>query len=109
MQIGWHGPKGLFNTVECLQYEIVESTVPHAYKLVPKAYRQRFRKHKKLSSHLLSLCNSVERILLKEFKDCLPERVVMYLNKQRVVLLLQAAVLADEFLLIHKTCLSQLA
>lgn len=43
-----------------------------------------------------------ELILLEEFKGCLPERVVVYLNEQKVNSLLQAAVLADEFVLTHK-------
>lgn len=44
--------------------------------------------------------------MLEEFKDCLPERVVVYLNEQKVISLSQAAVLADEFVLTHKTVFS---
>ena len=44
-----------------------------------------------------------ELMLLEEFKDCLPERVVIYLNEQRVATLQQAAYLADEFALTHKS------
>lgn len=47
-----------------------------------------------------------ELILLKDFKSCLPERVVVYLNKQKVSSLSHAAVLADEFVLTHKTVFS---
>ncbi|KAI2644884.1 Tethering factor for nuclear proteasome STS1 [Labeo rohita] len=41
-------------------------------------------------------------LLLEEFKSCLPERVVTYLNEQKVSSVSQAAVLADEFVLTHK-------
>ncbi|KAI2649596.1 Retrovirus-related Pol polyprotein [Labeo rohita] len=43
-----------------------------------------------------------ELVLLEEFKNCLPERVVVYLNEQKVTLLSHAAVLADKFVLTHK-------
>lgn len=36
------------------------------------------------------------------FKTCLPERIVTYLNEKKVVSLAEAAVLADEFALTHK-------
>lgn len=42
-------------------------------------------------------------MLLEEFKNCLPERIVIYLNEQKLVTLQQAAQLADEFTLTHKT------
>lgn len=38
-------------------------------------------------------------ILLEEFKNCLPDCVVIYLNEQKVVSLAEAAMLADEFVL----------
>ena len=43
-----------------------------------------------------------ELILLEEFKNCLPECVVMYLNERAVSTASQAAVLADEFILTHR-------
>lgn len=43
-----------------------------------------------------------EPLLLEDFKQCLPEKVVLYLNEQKVATLSQAAVLADEFVLTHK-------
>lgn len=42
-----------------------------------------------------------ELILLEEFKKCLPERIVVYLNEQYVMLLSSVAVLADEYVLTH--------
>lgn len=43
-----------------------------------------------------------ELVLLEDFKKCLPERIVLYLNEQKVTKLSIAAVLADEFALRHK-------
>ena len=40
-----------------------------------------------------------ELILLEEFKKCLPERIVVYLNEQKESSVTKAAVLADEFIL----------
>ena len=47
-----------------------------------------------------------ELLLLEEFKNCLPERVVIYLNEQKVSSITAAAVLADEFALTHKSVFS---
>ncbi len=47
-----------------------------------------------------------ELMLLEEFKGCLSERVVVYLNEQKVTTLSHAAVLADEFVLTHKNVFS---
>ncbi len=38
----------------------------------------------------------------EKFKNCAPERVVVYLNEQKVSTLSQASVSADEFVLTHK-------
>ena len=45
--------------------------------------------------------NSV--MLIEEFKNCLPERVTPYLNEQKPVKLSDAAALADEYVLTHKS------
>uniref|UniRef100_A0A8K9V3F6 Gypsy retrotransposon integrase-like protein 1 n=1 Tax=Oncorhynchus mykiss TaxID=8022 RepID=A0A8K9V3F6_ONCMY len=112
---------------DSLNYEVVKATVLRAYELVPEAYRQRFRSHRKSSSktyvefardkgnlfdkwHAASKVtdfNSLrELILLEEFKNCLPERIVVYLNEQKVSSLAEASVLADEFVLTHKSVFS---
>uniref|UniRef100_A0A8C1TD20 Gypsy retrotransposon integrase-like protein 1 n=1 Tax=Cyprinus carpio TaxID=7962 RepID=A0A8C1TD20_CYPCA len=112
---------------ESLKYDTVKLAILRAYELVPEAYRQRFRNHKKHSSStfvefareksalLDKWCNTSkvddfvslrELILLEDFKGCLPERVVVYLNEQKVSSLSHAAVLADEFVLTHKTVFS---
>ena len=43
-----------------------------------------------------------ELILLEDFKKCLPDRIVVYINEQKVSTLSSAAVLADEFGLTHR-------
>lgn len=42
-------------------------------------------------------------LLLEDFKKCLPDLVVIYLNEQKVKMLSAAAVLADEYMLTHRT------
>lgn len=41
--------------------------------------------------------------MLDEFKKCLLEHIVVYLNEQKVPPLSEAAVLADEFALTHRS------
>ena len=52
-----------------------------------------------------NLKSVLELMLLGEFKNCLPDCTVIYLNEQKVTTLQQAAYLADEFALTHKSCL----
>ncbi|XP_073768826.1 uncharacterized protein [Danio rerio] len=108
---------------DSLNYDVVKVAILRAYELVPEAYRQRFRMHKKNSNQTYvefarekgilfdkwCTANKVsdfqalrELILLEEFKNCIPERVVIYLNEQKVTSLAQASVSADEFALTHK-------
>lgn len=42
-------------------------------------------------------------MLLEEFKSCVSEHITVYLNEQKVSTLQQAATLADEFALTHKS------
>lgn len=108
---------------DSVNYEAVKAAILRAYELVPEAYRQRFRSHKKnpgqsfvefareksvlfdkwcTSSKVNDLKDMRELILLEEFKNCVPERVVVYMNEQKVTSVSQASVLADEFTLTHK-------
>uniref|UniRef100_A0A3P9JAN5 Gypsy retrotransposon integrase-like protein 1 n=1 Tax=Oryzias latipes TaxID=8090 RepID=A0A3P9JAN5_ORYLA len=108
---------------QSLDYEVLKKTVLQAYELVPEAYRQNFRNVVKTANQTFvefareksilfdkwcsacevkSLEDLRELILLEEFKKCLPERMVIYLNEQKVTGLMKAAVLADEFILTHK-------
>lgn len=47
-----------------------------------------------------------ELILIEDFKKCLPGRIVVYLNEQKVSTLSEAAVVADEYVLTHKATFS---
>lgn len=112
---------------ESLQYESVKAAILRAYELVPEAYRQKFRNHKKaptqsyveyarekgmLFDKWSTACKAFdfeslrELILIEDFKKCLPERIVVYINEQKVSKLSSAAVLADEFVLTHKMVFS---
>ncbi len=42
-------------------------------------------------------------ILLEQFKGCIPDRIAVYLNEQKVSSLSNVSVLADDFALTHKT------
>ncbi|KAL3992385.1 DnaJ-like proiein [Sarotherodon galilaeus] len=108
---------------DSLDYSCVKTAVLQAYELVPEAYRQRFRQQKKLPTQtyvefarekgilfdkwcVASKASDYdalrELVLLEDFKKCIPERIVLYLNEQKVTSLASAAVLADEFVLTHK-------
>lgn len=101
---------------ESLNYDLVKAAILRAYELVPEAYRQRFRNHKKgysqtfmefarekgilfdkwcSASKVQDFVTLRELVLLEDFKTCLSERLVVYLNEQKVTTLAQAAVLAD--------------
>ncbi len=109
---------------QSLNYDTVKSAVLRAYKLVPEAYRQKFRNHQKITSQtfgefvrdktvLFDKWCAVSRVttfeqlqelvLLEDFKSCVAEDIVVYLNEQKVLSVINAAVLADEFVLTHKT------
>jgi len=95
-----------------------------AYELVPEAYKQKFRAFKKTpnqtyvelarekgslfdkwcaSCKVTDLNSLRQLVLLEEFENCLLERFVVHLNEQKVKSLCAAAVLADEYVLTHKT------
>lgn len=107
-----------------LDYEKVKSAILRAYELVPEAYRQRFRSLRKSPSQSYvdfarkkgilfdrwcaackasDLVSVRELMLLEEFKNCIPECTAVYLNEQKVSTLQEAATLAEEFTLTHKT------
>lgn len=109
---------------ESLKYEMLKEAILRAYELVPEAYRQKFRNHKKTSEQTFvefarekgvlfdKWCAASEvkdnfeslrqLILVEDFKGTLPEKVVVFLNEQKVTSVSKAAVLADEFVLTHK-------
>ena len=112
---------------DSLNYKILKKTVLQAYELVPEAYRQKFRNSEKTANqtyvefvrdksvlfdkwcqacNVKTVAEMRELILLEEFKKCLPERIVVYLNEQKETSVTKAAVLADEFILTHKSVFS---
>ncbi|XP_077954043.1 uncharacterized protein LOC144391290 [Gasterosteus aculeatus] len=106
------------------QYDLVKAAVLRAYELVPEAYRQRFRNHRKSSnktfvefardkeslfdrwcaaSKASTYATLRELTLLEDFKSHLPDDIVVHLNEQKVATVAHAAVMADEYALTHKT------
>ncbi len=112
---------------QSLDYDAMKNAVLRAYELVPEAYRQKFRSLVKTPSKTFvefardkanlfdkwCAANKVdtfeqlkELILLEEFKNCLTEKIVVYLNEQKVSSLSEAAVFSDEFVLTHRVVFS---
>ncbi|XP_077954032.1 uncharacterized protein LOC144391284 [Gasterosteus aculeatus] len=106
------------------QYDLVKAAVLRAYELVPEAYKQRFRNHRKSSnktfvefardkeslfdrwcaaSKASTYATLRELTLLEDFKSHLPDDIVVHLNEQKVTTVAHAAVMADEYALTHKT------
>ncbi len=104
----------------------MKTAVLRAYEWVPETYRQQFRVYVKSANQTFvefahekqalfqkwCVANKVSDfaqllllllLLLDDFKSCLQDNVVCHLNKQKVSSLFEAAVLADEFNLTHKT------
>lgn len=115
---------------DCLNYITIKSAVLKAYELVPEAYRQRFRSWEKkngqtyvefardLTIHfkrwLIALDVSdfdelCDLIVLEQLKNTLPERLATYLNERKVETASEAAALADEYILIHKSSFKERA
>uniref|UniRef100_A0A8C5CMP6 CCHC-type domain-containing protein n=1 Tax=Gadus morhua TaxID=8049 RepID=A0A8C5CMP6_GADMO len=111
------------NIEDVKDYEKVKGAILRTYELVPEAYRQRFRGLSKLDEQTYvefarekeisfsSWCKSQKAetkedlrqlVLLEDFKNCLPVAVCTYLNQQEVSTLVEAAVLADKFVLTLK-------
>uniref|UniRef100_A0A674PAM1 Gypsy retrotransposon integrase-like protein 1 n=1 Tax=Takifugu rubripes TaxID=31033 RepID=A0A674PAM1_TAKRU len=109
---------------EKLSYQCVKAAVLKAYELIPEHYRQRFRTWKKtekqthvdVARELISLCNRwctavgvktfqelFDLVVLEQFKNIVPERIATHINEHQIKTAAQAAVLADEFVLTHKS------
>ena len=116
-----------------LDYECVKSTVLRAYELVPEVYRQKFRHFRKFDrvmSITPEVCQTYVEfawekealfdrwcssqgvkdfkllralMIMEDYKNCLPERVATYRNEQKMTEVSKAKVLADEYVLTHKT------
>ena len=109
---------------ESCQYEVVKASVLKVFELLSEAYRQKFRSTTKQESQTYvefareketlfnRWCTSKEinnleqlrqLLLVEEFKKCLPNEVKTYLDEKKVETLSQAAVLADDYILTHKS------
>ena len=107
------------------QYDEVRKAILKAYELVPEAYQQRFRDTRKQDGQTYvefarekevlfdrwctakQVDNGYHKLrqllLVEEFKKCLQDDVKMYIDEQKADGLHQAAVLADDYSLTHKT------
>lgn len=56
-----------------------------------------------MASEIETLDDLKDLIVLEQFKNCVSDRVVTYISEQKSLTAYEAAVSADEFLLIHKT------
>ena len=108
----------------CADYELVKEAILKSFKLVPEAYRQRFRMQKKKESQsydeflqdkenaLEKWCDSkriegdVEKlrqlILAEKLLNCVPEEISVDLSKRKNDLSYEMAALADEYTLTHQ-------
>lgn len=106
-----------------LDYEAVKVAVLRAYELVPEAYCQKFRRFKKIENQTYvefgrekevlfdRWCSSKgvkdfdklrDLVLLGYFRNCLHDKICIYINEQKVSKLSDAVVLADEYVLTHR-------
>ena len=104
-------------------YVKVKSAVLKAYELVPEAYRQRFRLWERRNGQTYvefarDISNNFKRwlsaldvttfeelcdlVIFEQFKNMLPRWIATYISERRVTTAAEAAVSADEYVLIHK-------
>ena len=115
---------GSLSVEQSSNYEHVKEAILKAYKLVPEAYRQKFRNYLKFDSkthvefarekeNLFNRwCHSKEigqdfkklkqMVLLEEFKDKVRPDIRSHLDEQKVEELEKAAIMADDYALTHK-------
>lgn len=105
-------------------YTRIKAAVLKIYELVPEAYRQSFRSLERkvdqtyvelvrdLSTHFKRWLTALdvatfedlcELMVLEQFKNVLPDRVATYIIERRRVTAADAAVSADEYMLLHKS------
>ena len=108
---------------QCADYDIVKAEILKAYQLVPEAYRRKFREGQKRPEQTYVEFSSVKReafeqwlrsqgvtdfsglcelILLEEFQTCVSREVSIFLHERNVSTLQDAAVLADNYVLLHR-------
>ena len=104
-------------------YRAVKSAVLKAYELVPEAYSRRFRSWKMsegqthvefardLTSHFSRWCGAsgtdtfeglCDLLVLEQFRQSVPVRIATYVSEHKVRSVVEAAVLADDYVLIHR-------
>ena len=110
---------------DATDYEVVKKAILSAYELVPEAYRQKFRHLRKTESqtyvefahdkevYFERWCTSMtvngdykklkDLVLVEEFKRCISDDLKSYLDEKDAVTVQQAARLADEYALTHKS------
>ena len=115
---------GSLSVEQSSNYEHVKEAILKAYRLVPEAYRQKFRNYLKYDSkthvefarekeNLFNRwCHSKEigqdfkklkqMVLLEEFKDKVRPDIRSHLDEQKVEELGKAAIMADDYALTHK-------
>lgn len=117
------GAYSSLSTADSGSYVKIKSAVLKAYELVPEAYRQRFRAWEKrsgqtyvefvrdLTTHfkrwlaaleITTFDDLCELVILEQFKNRLPGRIATYINEHKVASAAEAAVSADEYVLLHK-------
>lgn len=116
------------STEDSEKYESVKSAVLKVYELVPEAYRQRFRSWQKsdrqthvefvkeIQTHFNRWCSASdiktfddlkELMVLEQFKNSVPPRIATFVTERKACTAYNAAVLADEYALIHKNQFGQ--
>ncbi|KAJ8348577.1 hypothetical protein SKAU_G00271660 [Synaphobranchus kaupii] len=106
---------------QSLDYDMVKVAVLRAHELVPEAYRQKSRQYRKADRQtFVEFAREKENvfdrwcvaqgtktfeqlrdlIIMEEFRNCVPERVAIYLNEQRVTQI--GAIVADAFTITHR-------
>ena len=109
-------------------YDKVKTAVIKAYELVPEAYRFRFRDMRRIyeqtnvdfvraltlqftrwrrSENIATLDDLIDLFLLEQYKNTLSEGVATYIVERKVRTASEAAVLADEWELTHRSRLDR--
>ncbi|KAJ8049611.1 hypothetical protein HOLleu_02424 [Holothuria leucospilota] len=108
---------------DSMDYDKVKKAILQAYELVPEAYRQKFRKHRKADTqtyvefayqkerHFDRWCASKkvstfdtlrQLMLVEEFKRCVNDDIKTHLEENKADKLSEVANLADQYALTHK-------
>jgi len=109
---------------DSLDYELVKATVLSAYELIPEAYRQKFRKLRRVEGqtyvefarqketlfdrwcrarNIDTLAKLRDLILIEEFKKSTSVELRVFLDERNPENLIQAARMADEYAITHRS------